>query len=149
MIETSAAASAVMGEIAQRLKDQGGAALIIDYGSFELRAGSTLQAIRAHEKVDPLAHPGEADLTAHVDFELLKDVAVSHGADVMGVQMQGDWLRQMGIDTRYEALQRKNPAEVDKLKRQYDRLVDDGQMGLLFKVLGVCGRRWPNGVGFD
>ncbi|WP_416228808.1 class I SAM-dependent methyltransferase [Qipengyuania sp. ASV99] len=149
MIETSAAASAVMGEIAQRLKNQGGAALIIDYGSFELRAGSTLQALRAHQKVDVLSHPGEADLTAHVDFELLKDVAEKNGADVMGLQMQGEWLRQMGIDVRYEALQRKNPKEVDTLKRQYDRLVQDNQMGALFKVLGICGRRWPIGVGFD
>nr|WP_050750499.1 SAM-dependent methyltransferase [Erythrobacter sp. NAP1] len=149
MIETSAAASAVMQEIAGRLKEQGGAALIIDYGAFELRAGSTLQAIRSHEKVDVFAHPGQADLTAHVDFEMLKDVAEKNGADVMGLQMQGEWLRQMGIETRLEALQRKNPAEKDKLKRQFDRLVDDGQMGLLFKVLGICGRRWPIGVGFD
>ena len=149
MIETSPAAAAVMTELAHRLRDQGGAALIIDYGPFELRSGSTLQAIRAHEKVDPLLHPGEADITAHVDFELLKDVAEREGADVMGIQMQGEWLHQMGIDIRLEALQRKNPADADKVKRQYDRLTDDSQMGLLFKVLGVCGRRWPIGVGFD
>lgn len=149
MIETSAAASAVMEEIANRLTNQGGAALIIDYGAFELRSGSTLQAIRNHEKVDVFAHPGQADLTAHVDFEMLKDVAEKNGADVMGVQMQGEWLRQMGIDVRHEALQRKNPADGNKLRRQYNRLVDDGQMGTLFKVLGVCGRRWPMGVGFD
>lgn len=149
MIETSAAASAVMAEIAQRLKEQGGAALIIDYGPFELRAGSTLQALRAHEKVDPLKHPGEADLTTHVDFELLKHVAETNGADVMGLTMQGDWLRNMGIEIRHEALVRKNPEEEPKLKRQFSRLVDDGQMGALFKVLGICGRRWPIGVGFD
>jgi len=149
MIETSAAASTVMAEIARRLMQQGGAALIVDYGSFELRAGSTLQAIRAHEKVDPLAHPGEADLTAHVDFELLQDVAKKNGADVMGLTMQGDWLRKMGIELRHEALLRKNPADAAKLKRQLDRLIDDEQMGTLFKVLGVCGRRWPNGAGFD
>ncbi len=149
MIETSAAASAVMGEIAQRLKEQGGAALIIDYGAMELRAGSTLQAIRAHEKVDPLSAPGEADLTAHVDFELLAQVAKNNGADVMGLEMQGDWLMSMGIDVRHEALLRKNPGDKDKLTRQFNRLVDDGQMGILFKVLGICGRRWPIGVGFS
>ena len=58
------------------------------------------------------------------------------------------FMRRMGIDTRTEALQRRNPAEKDKLKRQRDRLVEDSQMGTLFKVLGVCGRRWPFGVGF-
>nr|WP_298471816.1 SAM-dependent methyltransferase [uncultured Erythrobacter sp.] len=149
MIETSPAAATVMAEIAQRLTNQGGAALIMDYGPTELRAGSTLQALKKHKKVDPLTHPGEADLTAHVDFEMLQEVAAKNGADVMGLQMQGEWLRQMGIDVRHEALKRKSPGEADKLDRQYDRLVADDQMGALFKVLGICGRRWPFGVGFD
>lgn len=148
-IETSPAAVAVMTEIAQRLRDQGGAALIIDYGHMELRAGTTLQALKAHKKVDVFEHPGEADITAHVDFELLAHVARQQGADVMGIQYQGEWLRQMGIDVRTEALQLRNPGEKDKLKRQRDRLVDGSQMGTLFKVLGICGRRWPFGVGFE
>ncbi len=149
MIETSPASVALMAEISQRLREQGGAALIIDYGHMELRSGSTLQALKSHKKVDVFAHPGDADLTAHVDFELLKHVAEQYGADVMGLQYQGEWLRQMGIETRMEALQRRNPREKDKIQRQRDRLVEDSQMGTLFKVLGICGRRWPFGVGFE
>jgi NADH dehydrogenase [ubiquinone] 1 alpha subcomplex assembly factor 7 len=149
MIETSPAAVAVMEEIATRLREQGGAALIIDYGHRELGSGSTMQALRNHQKVDIFAHPGEADITAHVDFELLQHVAARNGADVMGLQFQGEWLRQMGIDTRTEALQRRNPGEAAKVKRQRDRLVESSQMGTLFKVLGICGRRWPFGVGFE
>lgn len=149
LIETSRASVAVAAEIALRLKEQGGAALIIDYGGRELSAGSTLQALRAHTKVDPLAFPGEADLTAHVDFELLQQIIVRYDADVMGLANQGDWLMALGIDTRLEALMRRNPAEAAKLKRQRDRLVRDDQMGVLFKVLGIAGRRWPIGVGFE
>lgn len=148
LIETSGASVAVVSEIAMRLRDQGGAALIIDYGGRELSAGSTLQALKAHQKVDPLVHPGEADLTAHVDFELMQQVAARHGADVMGLQTQGEWLIQLGIDVRLEALIRRNPAEAAKLRRQRDRLVRDDQMGVLFKVMGLAGRRWPIGVGF-
>jgi SAM-dependent MidA family methyltransferase len=149
MIETSPASVALMAEIAQRLKEQGGAALIIDYGHMELRSGSTVQALKAHKKVDIFTHPGDADITAHVDFELLAQVAVDNGADLMGLQYQGEWLRQMGIDTRMEALQRRNPKQGQVIKRQRDRLVEDNQMGTLFKVLGICGRRWPFGVGFE
>ncbi|MEM6828454.1 MAG: SAM-dependent methyltransferase, partial [Pseudomonadota bacterium] len=149
MIETSPAANAVMEEIATRLTNQGGTALIIDYGPLEARAGSTLQALKDHASVDPLMHPGEADITAHVDFERLSQVAKENGAEVMGLQMQGEWLHQMGIDTRLEALKRKNPNEDEVLQRQYDRLMRDDQMGTLFKVLGVCGRRWPIGAGFE
>jgi NADH dehydrogenase [ubiquinone] 1 alpha subcomplex assembly factor 7 len=149
LIETSRAAVAVMAQISLRLREQGGAALIIDYGARELSAGSTLQAIKAHRKVDPLGHPGEADLTAHVDFELLQQVGSRYGAEVMGLCTQGEWLTRLGIDTRLEALIRRNPGDADKLKRQHDRLVRDDQMGVLFKVLGLCGRRWPIGVGFE
>ncbi|MCX9148615.1 SAM-dependent methyltransferase [Erythrobacter sp. WG] len=149
MIETSPASVALMAEIARRLRDQGGAALVIDYGHMELRSGSTVQALKAHKKVDIFAHPGEADITAHVDFELLAHVAQENGADLMGLQYQGEWLRQMGIDTRTEALQRRNPGQAQVIKRQRDRLVEDSQMGTLFKVLGICGRRWPFGVGFE
>ncbi len=149
MIETSPASVALMAEIARRLREQGGAALVIDYGHMELRSGSTVQALKSHKKVDIFAHPGDADITAHVDFELLQQVAVDNGADLMGLQYQGEWLRQMGIDTRMEALQRRNPKEGQVIKRQRDRLVEDSQMGTLFKVLGICGRRWPFGVGFE
>jgi SAM-dependent MidA family methyltransferase len=149
MIETCPAAVAVMAEIARRLKDQGGAALIIDYGHMELRSGSTLQALKSHQKVDIFAHPGEADLTAHVDFELLQQVAEQHGADVMGLQYQGEWLIQMGIDTRMEMLIRRAPNEREKFNRQRNRLIKESEMGTLFKVLGLCGRRWPFGAGFD
>lgn len=149
LIETSPAAVALMAEIARRLKEQGGAALIIDYGHEELRSGSTLQALKSHQKVDVFAHPGDADLTAHVDFELLKLVAEQNGADVMGLQYQGEWLLQMGIDARMEALIRRAPYERPKFERQRDRLVKQSEMGMLFKVLGLCGRRWPFGAGFD
>ena len=149
LIETSPASVAMMAEIARRLKDQGGAALIIDYGHMELPSGSTLQALKSHQKVDVFAHPGDADLTAHVDFELLKHVAEQNGADVMGLQYQGEWLIQMGIDTRMEMLRRRAPYDRDKFQRQRDRLVKESEMGTLFKVLGMCGRRWPFGAGFD
>ena len=148
LIETSPAAAAVMNEISERLIKQGGAALIIDYGGLEHRSGSTLQALRQHKKVDPLAMPGEADITAHVDFEMLRHIAQKKGAAVMGTVMQGEWLTALGIETRTEALQRKQPAQANVIKRQRDRLVAEDQMGLLFKVLGVHSPNWPNGVGF-
>ncbi|MEM6267763.1 MAG: SAM-dependent methyltransferase, partial [Pseudomonadota bacterium] len=149
MIETSQAAVGLMREIATRLTNQGGAALIIDNGPRELRAGSTLKAQRRGKTVDALSHAGEAKLTSHVDFELLAHVAEQNGADVMGLEMQGEWLRQLGIETRTEALQRRLPDDVKDIQRRHDRLVEDGEMGAPYKVLGICGRRWPIGVGFE
>lgn len=143
IIETSPAAAAVMSELADRLVAQGGAALVIDYGPREGRSGSTLQAIREHEKVDVFSAPGDMDLTAHVDFETLVKVAQRQGAQLLGVQHQGEWLTTLGIDMRMEALRRRAPDQAEKFARQHARLVAEDQMGLLFKVMGLSGKGWP------
>ena len=59
IVETCPGAAAVVYEVAGRLLEQGGAALIIDYGHDAIRDGSTLQAVREHRMVDPFAMPGE------------------------------------------------------------------------------------------
>jgi NADH dehydrogenase [ubiquinone] 1 alpha subcomplex assembly factor 7 len=148
IIETSPAAAAVVLEAADRLAEQGGAALFIDYGHAEPRTGSTLQAVKAHAKLEPFAAPGEADLTAHVDFATLADVARSRGARWLGTVPQGAWLRALGIEERAEALASRAAQHGDALITAKERLTGDGQMGLLFKVMGVTGPKWPEGAGF-
>lgn len=143
VLETSAAAAAVMSELADRLVTQGGAALIIDYGAMEQQAGSTLQAIRAHQKIGVLAQPGEMDLTAHVDFGALRDVATRQGSHVLGLSTQGEWLAALGAQMRFAALKRQSPDKAEVLDRQSMRLTAPDQMGELFKVLGVAGTGWP------
>jgi len=148
VLETCPGAATVMFEAAARLAGQGGAALFIDYGHAEPRAGSTLQAVAGHRKVEPLAAPGEADLTAHVDFAMLADVARSRGARWLGTAPQGAWLRALGIEARAEALADFAPQHREALARARDRLIGDGQMGLLFKVMGLAAPEWPDGTGF-
>ena len=148
IIETSPAASAQIYEIAGRLVEQGGAALFIDYGHDEFRSGSTLQAVRDHRKVDPFLAPGECDLTAHVDFATLSQVALSRDAKWLGTVPQGAWLRSLGIEARAEALANHAPQHADALHAAKDRLIGEGQMGLLFKVMGLASPDWPDGVGF-
>jgi len=147
-VETSPAAAALMQELAGRLARQGGAALVIDYGHAAPRAGSTLQAVRAHEKVDAFAHPGEADLTAHVDFASLAEIARASGAIIAGTAAQGEWLRALGIDHRAAALTRAAPARAAEIEAARHRLVAPDQMGVLFKVLGLAAPAWPQGAGF-
>jgi NADH dehydrogenase [ubiquinone] 1 alpha subcomplex assembly factor 7 len=148
VLETCPAAAAIAFEAAARLAAQGGAALFIDYGHTEPRFGSTLQAVARHRKVDPFAAPGEADLTAHADFATLADIARSRGAKWLGTVPQGAWLRALGIEARAEALADYAPQHREALMRARDRLISDGQMGLLFKVMGLTGPDWPEGVGF-
>ncbi|HMP57691.1 MAG TPA: SAM-dependent methyltransferase [Novosphingobium sp.] len=148
LLETCPAAAAVVYEVAGRLVDQGGAALFIDYGHAEPRTGSTLQAVRAHRSVDPFAMPGEADLTAHVDFATLATIARSRGCRWLGTIEQGRFLRELGIEARTEALSLKAPEHAAALAAARDRLIGEGQMGALFKVMALASPAWPDGVGF-
>ncbi|MFM5908853.1 MAG: class I SAM-dependent methyltransferase [Novosphingobium sp.] len=148
IIETSPASATIIYEMAGRLVEQGGAALFIDYGSDTIRDGSTLQAVRAHRKVDPFAMPGEADLTAHVDFASLAPIVQSRGCRWLGTVPQGRWLRALGIEARARALSEFAPQHAAAIASATDRLIGEGQMGLLFKVFGMAGPKWPDGAGF-
>jgi NADH dehydrogenase [ubiquinone] 1 alpha subcomplex assembly factor 7 len=148
LIETCPGAAAAVDEIARRLAGQGGAALLIDYGYAEPRTGSTLQALKDHTKVDPFALPGEADLTCLVDFATMAEVAAVGGARHLGTIGQGAFLRALGIDMRAAQLAAAAPQQSSAIGAARDRLVEDDQMGTLFKVMGLAAPEWPPGAGF-
>jgi NADH dehydrogenase [ubiquinone] 1 alpha subcomplex assembly factor 7 len=135
-------------EIGYRLAAQGGTALLIDYGFAQKQTGSTLQALREHQKVDPFTSPGEADLTCLVDFATAAEVAQASGARWLGTITQGAFLKALGIEMRAEKLAASAPQHGDAIKSALDRLVSDEQMGSLFKVMGLAGPGWPEGAGF-
>jgi NADH dehydrogenase [ubiquinone] 1 alpha subcomplex assembly factor 7 len=148
ILETSPAATSIVFEVAGRLAEQQGAALFIDYGYDKPQWGSTLQAVKGHRKADPLLNPGEADLTTHVDFAALAATAQARGAKWLGTVPQGEWLRGLGIETRAESLSAFAPHYRDEIHSAKDRLIGEGQMGLLFKVMGLTHPAWPDAVGF-
>lgn len=126
--------------IARRVRDFGGAALIIDYGHLRSDAGDTFQAIARHTFTDPLRNPGQADLTAHVDFQALALGAEDAGARLHGPVEQGEFLNRLGIETRATTLMNKANAQVQAdITTALRRLTGTGRgaMGSLFKVLGI------------
>ena len=127
-------------KIATRMRAQGGAALIIDYGHIRSDAGDTFQAIARHNFADPLKNPGQADVTAHVDFQALMRAAEDLGARVHGPVPQGEFLKRLGIETRAVALMAKSTHEVSEtISNGLKRLIGGGRggMGSMFKVLGI------------
>jgi SAM-dependent MidA family methyltransferase len=137
VVEGSPALAAFGALVGERIAAAGGAALFIDYGRAAPEAGDTLQAIRGHERRDPLADPGEADLTAHVDFPAFLAAAKAAGAAVSAIVTQAAFLRALGIELRADALARARPERADAILRQLTRLVSADQMGVLFKVACV------------
>ena len=136
VVESSPAQAALGSEIGHRVARDGGAALLIDYGRDAAGPGDTLQALKAHQKVSPLAEPGLADLTVWADFPAVLAAAAEAGAATGPILSQGAFLQGLGIQQRAQALAAARPDQADKLARQLDRLTGAAQMGQLFKA--VC-----------
>ncbi|MGV6812149.1 MAG: class I SAM-dependent methyltransferase [Brevirhabdus sp.] len=138
IVETCAPARAIVSELAQRIAAQGGVGLLIDYGGW-CSMGDTFQALANHKPVDPFATPGEADLTAHVDFAPLAREAKTAGAQTGPLVTQGVFLERLGITARAQKLAQTLSADaLNSLIAAHRRLTHPDEMGNLFKVLAIA-----------
>ena len=148
--EVSAAGISLTHEIGRRIAASGGFALIIDYAADHGPLGDTLQAVRRHGHHAVLDDPGEADISARVDFSALIRVAGEAGAQVFGPVNQGDFLISLGIEARAEILSRNaTSTQRADIGEALERLVGPGEMGCLFKVLAITAKDAPPPAGFD
>ncbi|MBS0278399.1 MAG: SAM-dependent methyltransferase [Proteobacteria bacterium] len=146
--ETSPAATAIVQQVAETIARRGGAALIVDYGyGAEAGFGETLQAVAAHKYASVLDAPGDADLSAHVDFAALAQTAREAGAAPFGPVPQGEFLEALGIVQRAATLARGKLGSVPEIDGQLERLILPDRMGALFKALAILppGARPPAG----
>lgn len=141
--ESSLVARGFASAVAERVAAQGGIALIVDYGHPVSGYGDTFQAVKNHARADPLAEPGEADLTTHVDFDILAKLARARGAHPHGPVTQKAFLESLGIQARAEALSRAAPNEAADIRAAVARLTGADQMGTLFKVLAISDSATP------
>lgn len=149
IVETSPVRDEAASAIAAKLRANGGAAIIIDYGHAKSAPGDTLQAVRGHGFAPLLADPGEQDLTAHVDFEALAKAARVADVKVTAPVTQGEWLDRLGINARADALAKANPDKAGEVHAALERLTAPDQMGALFKVIAIHSADWPQPAGFE
>jgi SAM-dependent MidA family methyltransferase len=138
--------------LARHVAGYGGAALLVDYGALVSGTGDTLQAVQRHAFVDPMAEPGEADLTVQVDFAAMAKAARAAGASVHGPVLQADFLEALGLTLRAERLRAKATAEqAVAIAAAVDRLTDRSErgMGRLFKAMAILPPGAPLVPGFD
>jgi len=146
--EVSAAATALIAEIARIVGTQGGAALLLDYGYSTVGFGETLQAVRAHQPQALLADPGQNDLSAHVDFTALAEAARQQGAALHGPKDQGAFLDALGIKVRARRLAEANPEQAEQINRAVGRLTTPDEMGTLFQAMALSPSAAPTLPGF-
>jgi len=146
VFEVNPMARRLVQTLAHRFETQPGVLLAIDYGHDQSAVGDTLQAVRRHQPVPVLQQPGEADLTAHVDFAALVRAAAS--AKASPIAGQGSFLRRLGIELRAEKLAAAHPDRAEELLAGCHRLINPGGMGTLFKVLALSSPDLPDLPGF-
>jgi SAM-dependent MidA family methyltransferase len=151
--EIGLAARAWMRALADCLES--GVILVIDYGFprheyyHPQRASGTLMCHYRHQAhADPFAHPGEEDITAHVDFSALAEAAREAGAAVAGYATQAQFLVNCGITEVLAEANVENALRYAPIAAQAQKLLSPAEMGELFKVLAV-GRGAPALAGFS
>ena len=150
ILERNEPAEAFVTALAQRFLAHPGAALFLDYGPAASAFGDSLQALRAGQPADPLGPPGEADLTAHVDFAALAAAARAAGAAAHGPLPQGMFLTRLGLFQRTGALARgQPPARAAALIEAASRLAEPARMGRLFKAFACSSPGRPTLPGFE
>lgn len=146
--EESPQTEALFHAICKRLQICGGIFLCIDYG-YEGGSGDTLQALYKANPSLPLHQIGQSDLTCHVNFSKLKEIALSYNLGVLGPCSQGQFLKNLGIDLRIDFLKRKNPSQSAALNTALIRLTHPQQMGTLFKASAFFSPLTPHPSGFN
>ncbi len=147
IVEICEPARAIVAHLAARPQT---VCLFVDYGPEHSAPGDSLQALRDGRPAAPLAAPGTADLTAHVDFAALAHAAQMGGAAVYGPVPQGVFLAQIGLPARIDRLARRAPpAQAMRLIAGARRLMEPHAMGRLFKTFAICNGALPPPPGFD
>jgi NADH dehydrogenase [ubiquinone] 1 alpha subcomplex assembly factor 7 len=139
IFETRPAIASLLAALATRAANAPLAALFIDYGHEQSGFGDTLQAAHRHRYADPLAAPGEIDLTAHVDFAEMKRSAKAFGLETYGPMPQGEFLLKLGLEARRDGLLRgARPDQREAIGSGAARLASPSAMGILFKALALA-----------
>jgi len=133
VFEYSKTAEEFMNQLCSALQNKGGMAINIDYGYIKNDFYNSLQALKNHQKVDILKEAPNCDITAHVNFFALDEIAKKHQLNSSLIS-QRQFLQGLGIEERRKKLIEKNPQNTLEINSAIDRLIDSAQMGELFKT---------------
>ena len=136
IIEYSPETFKYLKTICEIIQKNGGGMLIIDYGYLDSKMQETLQAVNNHKYSDVLENIGDSDITYNISFNLFqKFTSQFYNLDSI-VTNQKKFLTSMGILQRAEIISKNIPfSKKTDLFYRIRRLIDEKQMGELFKVM--------------
>ena len=127
-----------------------GGILIIDYGYLDLKMQETLQAVNNHKYSDILENIGNSDITYNINFNLFKNFTNQFQNLDSIITSQKKFLTSMGILQRAEIISKNMPfSKKTDLFYRIRRLIDEKQMGELFKVMLIKNSKNKFKTGFQ
>jgi len=137
-------------EICEIIKKNNGGLLIIDYGYINKKMKNTLKAFSNHKLANFLNNKGNIDITHNINFKLFKNFVKKIGGLKFNLTNQKNFLINMKIKERAEIIsQNRNFTEKVNIYYRLKRLIDEKQMGTLFKVMLIKNKTNKFKLGFE
>ena len=115
---------------------------MIDYGNTCSNGYSTIQSVKNHKKTDFLVNPGNQDLSHMLDFSLFTEKFSSMNLKVYGPYTQKNFFSSLGIyQLKDKILKNSSKAQKNEIESGLKRILEDSQMGELFKVIIVSSKK--------
>ena len=131
------------------IKKNSGGLLLIDYGYTDKKMKNTLQAVSNHKFANILNNIGNVDITHNISFNLFKNFIEKIGGLASNLTNQKNFLVKMGIKQRAEIISKKqNFLKKADIYYRLNRLIDEKQMGTLFKVMLIKDKKNKFKFGF-
>ena len=140
----------LLDKIVKKLETNRGGLLLIDYGYLKQKNFNTLQSVKKHKKNQLFQNLGSSDITYLVNFNLLKEYFLKKKLKTKKIVSQSYFLKKTGILKRAEIISKNmNFSQKADLYFRIKRLLDNKQMGSLFKVILAYKNIKNNFVGFN
>ncbi len=150
IIEYSPKSHEYLKNISKNLISKNGGLLIIDYGSSDILMSNTLQSLKKHRKNNILTNVGNADITYKINFKLFEKISKKLKLKSQGITSQKKFLTNIGIHQRAEIITKNLPfSKKADVYFRLKRLVDENQMGNLFKFMLITNKNINFKTGFE
>ena len=148
-IEYSPLTTKYLKTIINKIKLNNGGILIIDYAYLEKEMKNTLQAVSKHKYCDVLKNFRNSDITYNLSFNLINMIIKKLGPCSSLSTTQKKFLTNLGILDRAEILSKHiSFSKKADIYYRIKRLIDESQMGNLFKVMFITNHKNKFNLGF-
>lgn len=137
LLEKSFERNIYFEKVCRFIKRNKGIFITIDYGYYENIENFTLQSVRNHKFSNIFDHIGEQDITSHVNFIDLINIAKKYDLNIEEASSQREFLIKYGILERKNYLSKKIKKDKKIINEQIEKLIGTKNMGELFKILIV------------